>query len=68
MVSHACFPSDRAGNEPEGTTYKEICYAKKLFESSFHPDSGELQNVIGRMSFQVPGGMLITATMLHFYK
>ncbi|KAI0221184.1 Sideroflexin-2 [Lamellibrachia satsuma] len=58
----------RAGEEPEGTTYKEICYAKKLFESSFHPDSGELQNVVGRMSFQLPGGMLITATMLHFYK
>ena len=62
------FPDGREGREPKGTTYREICYAKKLFESSFHPDSGELQNVVGRMSFQVPGGMLITATMLQFYR
>ena len=40
----------------------------KLYASSFHPDSGELQNVFGRMSFQVPGGMFITGAMLQFYK
>lgn len=43
-------------------------YAKKLYESAFHPDSGDLQNVFGRMSFQVPGGMAITGAMLQFYK
>ena len=54
----------------------------QLYKSAFHPDSGELQNVFGRMSFQVkfyhldhsnflckvPGGMLITGAMLQFYK
>ena len=58
----------RKGEEPKGTTKQDIVYAKKLHDSSFHPDSGELQNVIGRMSFQVPGGMIITAGMLQFYK
>ena len=54
--------------EPGGTTKEQIIYAKKLYESSFHPDNGDLQNVFGRMSFQVPGGMLITGAMLQFYK
>uniref|UniRef100_A0A1I8FPQ4 Beta_elim_lyase domain-containing protein n=1 Tax=Macrostomum lignano TaxID=282301 RepID=A0A1I8FPQ4_9PLAT len=33
--------------------------AKQLFESAYHPDSGELQNLVGRMSFQVPGGSVL---------
>ena len=40
----------------------------KLYASAFHPDSGDLQNVFGRMSFQTPGGMFITGAMLNFYK
>ncbi|CAH1784955.1 unnamed protein product [Owenia fusiformis] len=58
----------RRGEEPPGVSREEIVYAKKLFESAFHPDSGERQNVIGRMSFQVPGGMAITGAMLQWYK
>lgn len=58
----------RFGNEPKGTTVEQIKYAKKLFESAFHPDSGDLQNVFGRMSFQVPGGMIITGAMLQWYR
>ncbi|XP_076338430.1 sideroflexin-2-like isoform X1 [Tachypleus tridentatus] len=58
----------RLGKEPLGTTNEQVLYAKKLYESAFHPDSGELQNVFGRMSFQVPGGMAITGCMLQFYR
>lgn len=58
----------RSGKEPSGTTVEQVKYAKKLYESAFHPDSGELQNVFGRMSFQVPGGMAITGAMLQWYR
>jgi len=58
----------RAGVLPPGVTKEDLIYAKKLYESSFHPDSGELQNVIGRMSCQVPGGMILTGAMLQWYK
>lgn len=58
----------RLGVEPRGTTRDQVIYAKKLYESAFHPDTGELQNVFGRMSFQVPGGMAITGAMLQFYR
>lgn len=58
----------RAGKEPEGTGRYEVVRAMQLYRSAFHPDSGELQNVFGRMSFQMPGGMAITGAMLQFYK
>ncbi|KAG8221992.1 hypothetical protein J437_LFUL003372 [Ladona fulva] len=58
----------RLGREPPGTTYDKLIYAKKLYESAFHPDTGERQNVLGRMSFQVPGGMALTGCMLQFYR
>ncbi|XP_015585350.1 sideroflexin-2 isoform X2 [Cephus cinctus] len=58
----------RLGKESAGTTREQIIYAKKLYESAFHPDTGELQNVFGRMSFQVPGGMAVTGAMLQFYR
>lgn len=54
--------------EPQGTTEQQIIFARKLYESAFHPDTGEKQNVFGRMSFQVPGGMAITGFMLQFYR
>lgn len=58
----------RNGSEPPGTTDDQVWYAKKLVLSAFHPDSGERQNVIGRMSCQVPGGMIITGCLLQFYR
>lgn len=58
----------KVGSEPPGTSEEQVKKAMQLYRSAFHPDSGELQNVFGRMSFQVPGGMLITGAMLQFYK
>ncbi|XP_033098432.1 sideroflexin-2-like [Anneissia japonica] len=58
----------KLGLEPPGTKEEQLWYAQKLYMSAFHPDTGDKQNVIGRMSFQVPGGMLITGVMLQFYK
>lgn len=54
--------------QPQGVSIEEIYHAKKLYESAFHPDSGDLQNIFGRMSFQMPGGMAITGAMLQFYR
>ncbi|CAH0399684.1 unnamed protein product [Chilo suppressalis] len=58
----------KEGREPKDTTIEQVVRAKQLYESAFHPDSGELQNVFGRMSFQMPGGCLITGAMLQWYR
>uniref|UniRef100_A0A3P9N7D3 Sideroflexin 2 n=1 Tax=Poecilia reticulata TaxID=8081 RepID=A0A3P9N7D3_POERE len=53
----ALVESCRAGSTPPGTSVEQLYYAKKLYDSAFHPDTGDRMNLIGRMSFQVPGGM-----------
>ncbi|XP_003383928.1 PREDICTED: sideroflexin-2-like [Amphimedon queenslandica] len=56
------------GLVPNGVSLDELQTAKVLYDSAYHPDSGERMNLIGRMSFQVPGGMVILGSMLVYYR
>lgn len=60
--------SYRSGDNLEHLSEDEIWRAKHVYDSAYHPDTGELMFPIGRMSAQVPMNMMITAAMLTFYK
>ena len=65
---HVMFTYYRSGLVPQGTTRKEVVDAKVLYDSAYHPDTGEEMNMIGRMSFQVPGGVCIIGILMTFYQ
>lgn len=58
----------RQGQIPKGTTVKELYNAQVLYNSAVHPDTHEIMHSVGRMSAQLPCGMVITGIMLALYK
>lgn len=60
--------SYRRGEDMGKLSVEELWQAKHLYDSAYHPDTGEKMFIAGCMSAQVPMNMTITGCMMTFYK
>ncbi|CAI8052271.1 Sideroflexin-1 [Geodia barretti] len=58
----------KRGEVGKGITESQLWKAKRLYDSAYHPDTGEKMFIVGRMSFQVYGNMTIIGLMMTFHK
>ncbi|CAG0903941.1 unnamed protein product, partial [Darwinula stevensoni] len=66
--AHDIVTQYKKGETLTNVTIDELWRAKHMYDSAFHPDTGEKMVLVGRMSAQVPMNMLITGCMMTFYK
>uniref|UniRef100_F1L372 Sidoreflexin n=1 Tax=Ascaris suum TaxID=6253 RepID=F1L372_ASCSU len=58
----------KKNQEPKGTRLEDLYRAQAYYGSAFHPDTGELQNLAGRMCANVYGGTILCGAMMIWYK
>ncbi|VDK60416.1 unnamed protein product [Gongylonema pulchrum] len=58
----------RQGREPAGTGLADLQRAQAFYGSAFHPDTGQLQTLPGRMCANAWGGTMLCGAMMLWYR